>query len=1008
MDETTKNNLDSLIDYYSTIADISDNLIFIMDENFIIKYCNNEFHKVISFEPNLAINKNLNEMDFWDGQVDLSELTNQFSNSEIPVTFSAILNRKSPSPSPVEFRLIKKKIHSLSFYIFSGKAGHYTPLDEPDFPLTIFKSLIEGTDTAFVIMDTKGTVIEANDIFLQFTGRKDMESIVGKNVKEWTAPYDIQRTERELELCTQKGYSKNLRLDYQHDDGNIVSLEIFAKLVSTGSKQQIFGICWDISHLRLVEREVDDIADKYKTLVEYAKDAIFMIHRGIILECNGTAEDMFGTTRNNIIGKTPDKLSPKYQPNGKPSKEILFEKAMLSLKGYSQVFEWRHIKADGTEFDTEVSMKKMSLQDEPYFLAVIRDISERKKAEAFVKNTAKRFRLIVDQAPYAIQVHDTEGALILVNPAWNELWGINDMRITEEILKYYHFIKDPQMGILGFHEAFYDALNGKVTDIAEYYFDPVKSAIQGRQRWLHSRVFPIKDENNKIESIAIIHEDITEKKKTKDDLKKSEEYFRNLIDNATDVITILDIEANVKYESPSHTKVLGYPDGYLLGSNGFDNIHPDDRQILAETFKEFVTKPGDTLKLSFRFKHYEGHWVYLEGTAKNMLHEPIIDGIVINYRDVSDRVKAEQDLKRSEELLRTAFDNISDGLLLVEENGSITQANEQFYLIWNISKNTNTKSDETLLNYVESQVIDPENFRKRVNEIYHSNERSYDEIYLKENKVLERLSVPVYFGNSKARLWNFRDISRRKKTELEIRRLNKELESRVEERTAELQSSNKELQHFAYVVSHDLKAPLRGISQLAYWIIEDYSDLFDDEGRETLELLINRVQRLNALIDGILEYSRVGRIEGQKEDIDINVLIEDITDLVAAPENIKIFCSNDLPVINANKARIEQVFQNLIENAIKYNDKTQGIIEISSSENDTHWIFAIKDNGPGIEEKYHDKIFGIFQTLGLDNNNQSTGIGLSVVKKIIKMYQGKIWIESEPGKSTTFNFTWHK
>lgn len=244
-----------------------------------------------------------------------------------------------------------------------------------------------------------------------------------------------------------------------------------------------------------------------------------------------------------------------------------------------------------------------------------------------------------------------------------------------------------------------------------------------------------------------------------------------------------------------------------------------------------------------------------------------------------------------------------------------------------------------------------------------------------------------------------------------IENLNREIEHRkkAEQRQAqlleELKKTNRELNDFAYITSHDLKAPLRGIATLANWISTDYADKLDEQGRKQINLLTGRVNRMHNLIDGILQYSRIGRVKEEKVVVNLNEFVPEVIDMIAPPENITITVENELPTIECERTRIMQVFQNLIGNAVKYMDKPQGRIKVGCVEENGFWKFSVADNGPGIEEKYFEKIFQIFQTLSPRDEVESTGIGLSLVKKIVEMYGGKVWVESKPGKGSTFFFT---
>lgn len=250
------------------------------------------------------------------------------------------------------------------------------------------------------------------------------------------------------------------------------------------------------------------------------------------------------------------------------------------------------------------------------------------------------------------------------------------------------------------------------------------------------------------------------------------------------------------------------------------------------------------------------------------------------------------------------------------------------------------------------------------------------------------------------------DVTDRRQAEAEIRTLNAELERRVQERTAQLEASNRELNQFAYIVSHDLKAPLRGIAQLTTWLTHDYS--FDEPGQEMAQLLISRVKRMEALIDGILDYSRAGRIIEEDERIDLNELVREVIANLAVPEHIRITLDGALPSIRGDEIRLTQVFQNLLSNAVKFMDKPAGEIQIGCEGRGEFWEFRITDNGPGIPKPYQQRIFQVFHTLEARDTRESTGIGLAIVKKIIELHGGVIWVESSVGQGSTFVFTWPK
>jgi len=231
------------------------------------------------------------------------------------------------------------------------------------------------------------------------------------------------------------------------------------------------------------------------------------------------------------------------------------------------------------------------------------------------------------------------------------------------------------------------------------------------------------------------------------------------------------------------------------------------------------------------------------------------------------------------------------------------------------------------------------------------------------------------------------------------------MKKKLKEAMNETEKINRELQDFAYIVSHDLKAPLRGINTVANWLLDDYSDDFDDEGKEHLNTLVNRSIQMANLIDGILDYSRIGRTEQDIALIDIKNTISESIDILNIPENISVTYPKNLPAIIFEPTRLEEIFINLISNSVKYMDKAKGQIIIDYKDSGNCHLFSVSDNGPGIEKEYYDQIFEIFQTLSSHDSVKSSGVGLTITKKIIEHYGGKIWLESEVELGTVFYFT---
>jgi signal transduction histidine kinase len=242
------------------------------------------------------------------------------------------------------------------------------------------------------------------------------------------------------------------------------------------------------------------------------------------------------------------------------------------------------------------------------------------------------------------------------------------------------------------------------------------------------------------------------------------------------------------------------------------------------------------------------------------------------------------------------------------------------------------------------------------------------------------------------------DISARRKMELEL-----------EAKQAELMRSNKDLEQFAYVASHDLKAPLRAIELLVQWITEGLNGYDVNSVQENLGLLGKRTQRLNRLLDDLLAYSRAGRKVGAHRMADTHALVLDVAQLVNPPPTISISIEGKLPTFNTHPAPLEQVLRNLIGNAVKHHPGPEGCVVVSCEEQGDHYVFAVEDDGEGIPPQYAERVFEMFQTLKSRDQVEGSGMGLAIVRRIVQWQGGSVWFEPAPrGRGTVFKFQWKK
>jgi PAS domain S-box-containing protein len=252
------------------------------------------------------------------------------------------------------------------------------------------------------------------------------------------------------------------------------------------------------------------------------------------------------------------------------------------------------------------------------------------------------------------------------------------------------------------------------------------------------------------------------------------------------------------------------------------------------------------------------------------------------------------------------------------------------------------------------------------------------------------------------------EVAERRRAERELQELNETLEKRVTQRSAEAKRRAEEMEQFVHVASHDLKAPLRGVANLTAWLQEDLAGKLSKDTGETFELLQDRVGRMHALLEGLLEFSRIGRTNETKEMADTKVLLDETIDLLSLPTGVVVDVAPGMPTLHTNKLLLGRVFANLVGNAIKHHGGSQAHVWVTARDAGEFYEFSVADDGPGIAPQYHQKVFMMFQTLATRDVGTDSGIGLALVKKIVEEYGGSITLDSEVDKGSTFRFKWPK
>ncbi|MGF1591125.1 MAG: PAS domain S-box protein [Pleurocapsa sp.] len=561
-------------------------------------------------------------------------------------------------------------------------------------------------------------------------------------------------------------------------------------------------------------------------------------------------------------------------------------------------------------------------------------------------------------------------------------------------------------------------------------------SFQDRDTWWLTNLNPIKDEAGNISRLVGTSLNISDRKQAEIELDRDKQFLQALLDNLSDGIVSCDQNGIITLFNRATRKFHGLPESAIPASQWaehYDLYLPDGQtRMSAENIPLFRALTGELVR------DVEMKIIPKQGKPRILLANgnPIIDGqgekigAIVAMRDITERKEAEAELERERIFIKTLLNNLSDGIVACDQNGNLILFNQAIVKFHGLPQ-PGIPADQWAEHY---NLYDAEG-----KHLLQQEDIPLWRALSGESFINAELMVIPHQGKARTLITNgspiidgkgvklgavvaIQDVTERKKAEQEVAKLNRELEARVKQRTAQLEQlnmmllttarqleqRNQELDQFAYVTSHDLKAPLRAIANLSEWIEEDLADKMDKDTKYNMNLLRGRVHRLENLINALLTYSRVGRLESNVEEVSVRKMLADIIDLLDIPEHFQIEIKGEMPTFITDAVPLQQVFNNLISNAIKHSNSLAGKITISVIERANHYEFSVADNGKGIDPKYHNRIFTIFQTLESRDTKENTGIGLAIVKKAVTNQGGQIAIESKLGEGATFRFTWPK
>jgi two-component system sensor kinase FixL len=718
-----------------------------------------------------------------------------------------------------------------------------------------------------------------------------------------------------------------------------------------------------------------------ENLINYANAPIIVWTPDLkITKFNHAFEHLTGRSTEEVLGKELSILFPEEN-----CEQVLLEiKRTLSGNNWESV-EIPILNKDGSIRVALWNSANIYAENGTTLTATIAqgvDITERKRAEKTLRESEERYKSLFKANIDGILIADpTTKKFRYANPAMCRMLGYSEEELTQMGVADIH-PKESLEQVIAEFEALASGAKITAKDLLCVRKDGQVISVS-----INAGTVTI----NQTKYLLAIFRDITERRQAEEKLERSAKEWTSTFDSITDLISIQDKDFRYIRVNKSFADTFRMKPEEVVGKTCYELIH-GTREPWPTCPHKRALDDGKAHREEF-FEPKLG--IHIEVSVSPLIDEKgEVVGTVHITKDITERKQAEEALRESEERYKSLFKANIDGILIADATTKkLRYANPAICRMLGYSEEEFTRMSVADIHPKESLEQVFAEFEAQASGAKINTELP---CVRKDGQVVS-MSInagTVTINQTEYLLGVFRDTTERQQAE-----------QRQAELLQQLEKVNQELKDFAYVVSHDLKAPLRGIKTIAEWISTDYADKLDDNGKEQMNLLASRVDRMHNLIDGILQYSRIGRIEEEKAVVNLNELVTEAIDMIAPPENITITIENELPTIECGQTRIMQVFQNLMSNAVEYMDKPQGQIKVGCVEEDGFWEFYVADNGPGIEEKYFEKIFQLFQTLAPRDGSESTGIGLTIIKKIVEMYGGKTWVQSKVGSGSTFFFT---
>jgi PAS domain S-box-containing protein len=886
-----------------------------------------------------------------------------------------------------------------------------------------FRGFVQNATVGIYRTTPQGRILLANPSLVRMLGYEDFEALAARNLEaEGFEPHYRRRIF--CERLDQDGEVIGLEDAWTRRDGSVIFVRESARAFRSQDGKILYydGIVEDITERKRAEEALRDSEEKYRVIYESSRDAIMMLAppEWEFTAGNPAAIALFeARDERELLAATPWTLSPEYQSDGELSSVKARQMIDAAMERGSHSFEWTHKKLSGEEFFATVSLSRMIYGGQPLLQATVRDITDRKRAEAEMAEGHRLATLVAEVGGALTRAESLRQGLqrcaeILVRDigvAFARVWTVNEEENVLELQAsagiYTH--------IDGAHARVpFGKFNiGRIAESGEPH---LTNSVQedswvGDAEWARREGmvtfagYPLRVEGRVLGVVAAFaRQPLTEATfqacaSVANSLaqfikrKRGEQQTRlqtAALESAANGVVIASRDGRIMWVNPAFTRLTGYSTSEVIGENPrFLKSGVHDKVFYQKFWNTILS--GEVWRGELVNRRKEGT-LYTEEMTITPVRD--VQGSISHFiaikQDITARKRAEQDLLFKSALLEAESETAIDGILLVDTAGHVLLANRQFARMWNIPEEAlRTKDDKKLMEHALGQLKDAGAFLQKVNHLYaHESEKSRDEIELKDGRVFDRYSSPLRdsMGQLYGRIWYFRDITERS----ELARMKSELVS---------------------VVSHELRTPLTSIRGALGLLSGGLLRSQPEKGERMLKIAVSNTDRLVRLINDILDLERLesGKMNMAKRTCNAADLMTQAADSVrdlADKAGVTLSVSPHAARLWVDPDHIIQTFINLLSNAVKFSPRGK-TVWLSATPQADRILFQVKDLGRGIPQEKCESIFERFQQVDASDRREKggTGLGLPIARSIVQQHGGRIWVESTLGQGSTFFFT---